>query len=132
MSDGVNLHPAPEAEVAALADRIEAIIRDNNGAATHGELLHHLNDVDTDGEEDLELRGTNMVIMVGVNALFGDAVRLLLQEERMALKNVPFWVLLTDGCPIPRNMPLAKRPPPPGGFKKPRFCPCQLVLPEKR
>src|SRR5262245_3178757 len=61
-------------QVERLADRIEGIVRDLGGSASHGELLNRLADEDTRGDRCLSLDGANVVLFVGMSELLQEAV----------------------------------------------------------
>jgi hypothetical protein len=116
--------------VEALADRIGQILHDLGGSASHGELLNRLADVDTRGDLCFGIDHLNIICFVGLSELLADALTLLMTSKRLGLRATPFLVLLLDGCPIPRDMPVATRPPR-GGYKKPHFLPCLVCTVEQ-
>jgi hypothetical protein len=120
-----------EAEVAALADRIEQIVSAIGGSASHGELLNRLADVPTRGKRFLEVAPLRLVMMVGLSDVMAAAIERLMDAGRLVAKPVRFpAMVLTDGTPLPPRMPLAKCKPPSGGYRKPRFWPALLALPQ--
>jgi hypothetical protein len=120
----------PEAEVAALADRVEQVVREMGGTASHGELLNHLADAPTRGKLSLEVAPLRLVVMVGLNPVLVAAIQQLLGSGRLVVKPVRFLAMvLADGTPVPIKMPIAKRKPPSGGYREPRFGPALLALP---
>jgi len=68
----------------------------------------------------------NVVIFVGASQEFAKAVVQINKENppRVVLRPIEFLCLAFDGGPIPKGMPLAKRPPK-GGYKTEHFaCVC--------
>jgi hypothetical protein len=114
-----------------LADRIEQIVHDLGGSASHGELLNRLADVDTQGDCCFGIDALNLICFVGLSELLANALTLLMTSKRLGMRATEFLVLLFDGCPIPCDMPLMKRRPPRGGYKKPHFSPCLVCTPEQ-
>lgn len=115
-----------------LADDIVAMAKEYvSGGLTHGMLINRFGDR-MRGDLSVVLEPSNIVIFVGVSEELLAALELLKQEQppRLVVRPVEMLVLLIDGCPIPRDMPLAKRRPRCGGFKKPHFLPTCLDFPD--
>ncbi len=119
-----------DAELSAdqLADRIVEIVREVDPAGTsHAELLNRLGD-GYRGDVSVSNDAANVVMFVGMSTALADAVLRLFAEKRLEARPCAPLVLLIDGCPIPGNIPFARRPPK-GGYKHPHFLPVLLRIP---
>ena len=106
-----------------LADEIVKITEELRGSVTHGTLISRFGDRVL-GDCELSLHPMNIVIFAGASQEFCDAVGQLKNEnpKRVTIRPIELFCLVIDGCPIPHDMPIAKRPPK-GGYKKPHFAP---------
>jgi len=112
----------------SLEDRIVEIVRRGGpGGTTHGELLNHLGN-EHRGDESVGNDATNTVMLCGLSTAVADAIIQLFADKRLEAHPCDPMVMLFDGCPIPANMPMAKRPPA-GGYKHPHFLPVVLQIP---
>jgi hypothetical protein len=120
-----------EAEVAALADWVEQIVREIGRTASHGELLNRLADVPNPrGTLCLEVVPLRLVMLVGLSDVLAAAIERLMDRGRLVAKPVRFLAMvLTDGTPFPTKMRIARQKPPSGGYRKPRYWPALLALP---
>lgn len=103
------------ATVEEMADAIEAYVRRTDWV-TFVELLRHI--PSAKGNLSLHLSG-NLVLWDGVSDLFADAMALLKDQRRIFPWPTTYLTYLIDGGML--NLPIVKRTPPPGGFKKPHW-----------
>ncbi len=114
-----------------LADRIVAIVGEVDPAGTsHAELLNRLGD-GYRGKVSVGNDATNVVMFVGMSESLADAILRLFAEKRLDVRACDPLVLFIDGCPIPGNIPFARRPPK-GGYKHPHFLPVLLAIPKPK
>ncbi len=118
-------------EVVELADAIVKLVRDF-GSVTHGTMIQHLGDK-VRGDCLFELVDKKIVLFVGASALLCDALELLADEkpQRAVLRSIEMLCMIVDSAPMPRGMPLAKRPPK-HGYKQRHFAPCCLDDPNSK
>ena len=118
-------------EAVELANAIVKLVQDF-GSVTHGTMIQHLGNK-VRGDCLFELVDKKVVLFVGASELLCDALELLADEEpqRTAIRSIEMLCMIIDGCPMPRGMPLAKRPPK-NGYKKRHFAPCCLDDPNSK
>jgi len=102
-----------------MADKI-ADIAAAESDITHGRMISAFGD-EARGDISLEI-GENVIVMVGASEKLTKALRILRDETPRRVEVVPcHWLChLSDGSPIPANMPRAIRPPK-KGYKTPHF-----------
>lgn len=107
--------------MASLADEMVDVVRSLGGSVTHGILINRLGKDRMCGDSCIEV-GRNVVVFVNTSDEFYEAVKELREERppRIALRPIEYICLFLDGCPVPIDMPEARRPPK-EGYREPHF-----------
>ncbi len=107
-----------------LADKICAYVRkEGMDYVSQAQLIARFGD-ELRGDRLMEVPSKHLVLFVGCSQLFADAVHIIEGEspQRVYLETCDYLVMLTDGCPVPLDMPTAKKVPK-GGYKTNHFVP---------
>ena len=112
--------------VEGMAEKILALITERVSGVSYVETVNHVGN-EARGDLALELRpNTNLIVWDGVSQTFAGAMNLLLEGRKIKYRSTSMFVYLADGATL--RLPIAKRMPKAGGFKKPRWVPVVFSL----